>query len=271
MKPLDGLRVVVTRAAHQAEDLARPLRENGAEVILLPVIGIAPPVNPEPLHAAARSDAYQWIIFTSTNGVSAFARELRRARRGCKARIAAIGSATREAAEANGFRVQLVPERYVAESLIEAFAAEDLTGCHILIPSAAVTREVVAPALRERGARVDVVEAYRNILPPQTREQALAIFQRPYPDWVTFASYSAVRNLINLVGTGVLKESKLATIGPVTSEAVRSFGLAIAVEASVQNISSRLLRRFRPDFCAAADALGCNLGRCRFATDGDGS
>jgi uroporphyrinogen-III synthase len=236
MIPLPGLRIVVTRAVHQAEELARPLREQGAEVILLPVIAIAPPADLEPLRAAARSNAYQWILFTSANAVSAFAAELRRIGGGCEARIAAVGSATREAAEANDFAVQLVPERYVAESLIEAFAAEDLAGCRILIPSAAVTRDAVAPALRQRGARVDVVEAYRNILPPEAAEQARTIFQRPYPDWVTFASSSAVRNLVGLIGTDVLKEIKLATIGPVTSETVRNHGLTTAAEARVHTV-----------------------------------
>jgi uroporphyrinogen-III synthase len=236
MKPLAGLRVVVTRAAHQAEELARPLREQGAEVILLPVIGIAGPKDPEPLRAAARSEAYRWIIFTSANAVSAYAAELRRASRQSKARIATIGSATREAAEAHGFRVELVPERYIAESLLEAFAAEDLAGASILIPSAAVTRDVVAPALRRRGARVDVVEAYRNILPGEAPEQARSTFQPPYPDWVTFASSSAVTNLVNLVGTDVLREMKLASIGPATSETARNYDLTIAAEAQVHTI-----------------------------------
>lgn len=234
MKPLAGLRVVVTRAAHQAEELACPLREQGAEVILLPVIDIAPPEDPKPLCAAARTDAYRWVIFTSANAVRFFAAELRRAGRECKARIAAVGSATREAAEVNGFQVQLVPERYVAESLADAFAAEDLAGCRILIPSAAVTRDAVAPALRQRGARVDVVEAYRTILPPQASEQARAVFQRPYPDWVTFASSSAVRNFVSITKTDLLQQIKIATIGPSTSETVCQYGLVVNAEASIQ-------------------------------------
>ncbi len=236
MTALKGLRVTVTRAAHQAEELARALREQGAEIILLPVISIAPPKNTEGLRAAACSDAYQWIIFTSANAVSAFATELRRNGRDCRARIAAIGSATCEAAEASGFRVQLVPERYMAECLTEAFDGKNLADCRILIPSAAVTRDVVAPALRRCGARVDVVEAYRNILPPEAAEQARIVFQRPYPDWVTFASSSAVRNLVNLVGTNVLSDTKLASIGPMTSETVRTYGLTVGAEARLHTV-----------------------------------
>jgi uroporphyrinogen III methyltransferase / synthase len=224
---------VVTRAAHQAEELARPLRERGAEAILLPVIGIAPPEDAEPLRSAIRTDEYDWIIFTSANAVSVFAAELRAAGRGSRARVATVGSATREAAEAQRFRVALVPEQYIAESLVDAFAAEDLSRCRILIPSAAVTRDVVAPALRARGARVDVVAAYQTILPPEAAEQARKIFQPPYPDWVTFASSSAVTNLFRLVGTEVLREVRLASIGPATSDTVRAHGLAVTAEARV--------------------------------------
>lgn len=221
---------MVTRAAHQAEELARPLRERGAEPIVLPVIGIAPPEDAEPLRNAIQSDEYDWIIFTSANAANVFAAELRARGRDCRARIATVGGATREAAEASGFRVALVPEQYVAESLVDAFAAEDLSQCRILIPSAAVTRDVVAPALRAQGARVDVVAAYRTILPPEAAEEAPSVFQRPYPDWVTFASSSAVTNLVRLVGTDVLREINVASIGPATSNTVRAHGLLVTAE-----------------------------------------
>ncbi len=240
MTPLEGLRIVVTRAAHQAEELAHLLREQGAAVLLVPVIAIAPPSNPEPLRAAARSDKYDWIIFTSANAVSAFAQELRRMKKICRARIAVIGSGTREAAEACHLHVSVMPERYVAESLVEALglpAGE--TACpNILIPSAAVTRDVVAPALRQRGAQVDVVEAYRNVLPPGAMELVRSVFQQPYPDWITFASPSAVTNLVNLAGTDIVQKSKLASIGPVTSAKIREFGLTVEAEAGVHNMSA---------------------------------
>lgn len=236
MKPLTGLRVVVTRAAHQAEQLAAPLRNKGAEVILLPVIGISPPADPEPLRRAALSESYDWIVFTSANAVDAFASELRKDGRKCKSRVTTIGSGTREAAEANGFYVEIVPEKYVAESLVDAFAAQTLEGSRILIPSAAVTRDIVAPALRRRGAHVDVVEAYRNIVPPPAAEQAREVFRNPYPDWVTFASSSAVANLVDIVGADVLNKSKIASIGPVTSETARNLALEVAAEAQPHTV-----------------------------------
>jgi uroporphyrinogen-III synthase len=111
-----------------------------------------------------------------------------------------------------------------------------LAHCRILIPSAAVTRDVVARELRKRGAQVDVVEAYRNMLPPEAGGQAAAIFREPYPDWVTFASSSAVENLVQLIGTERLNRIKIATIGPITSHTVRQHGLTVTAEAKVHTI-----------------------------------
>ena len=237
MRELAGLRIVVTRAAHQAEELAGPLRDLGAEAILLPVIGIAPPADPAPLRVAAQNASqYDWIVFTSANAVQAFAAELPDRAAICKAKVAAVGSATREAAEEFGFKVAVIPERYVAESLAEAFAAENIAGRRILIPSAAITRDVVSSELRKLGAQVDVVEAYRNVIPPDAAACAASIICEPYPDWVTFASSSAVDNLVQLVGTAPLRFMKIATIGPVTSKTVRKHDLEVTVEASVHTI-----------------------------------
>jgi uroporphyrinogen-III synthase len=236
---LSGVRIVVTRAAHQAEELAKPLRALGAEVIMVPVIGIAPPSDPAPLRAAAkRADQYDWIIFTSANAIRAFAAEMPRSPATCQASIAAVGSATREAAVKHGFQVRLIPERYVAESLVEAFANHDLEGRRILVPSAAVTREVVPAELRKRGAQVDVVEAYRNVIPPEAAGTAANVFHEPYPDCVTFASPSAVDNLVQLIGTAPLRLVNIATIGPVTSKTVRKHGLEVAVEADPHTIEA---------------------------------
>jgi uroporphyrinogen III methyltransferase/synthase len=233
MRTLQGLRIVVTRAAYRGEELAASLRTLGAEVILLPVIDIAPPLDPEPLrHAAVHSNHYDWIIFTSANGVAAFATQLPK-RQICKARIATVGAATRQTAEARGFRVDITPIEYVAEALIEAFAGEDLNHRRVLIPSAAVTRDIVPRELRKRGAEVDVVEAYRNVVPQEAAEKAAGIFQEPYPDWVLFASSSAVDNLVQLITVDRLRHTRIATIGPITSKTVRKHGLSVAAEAEI--------------------------------------
>jgi uroporphyrinogen III methyltransferase/synthase len=227
----------VTRASHQAEELARPLRDLGAEAILLPVIGIAGPLDKAPLkQAAAHANEYDWIVFTSANAIAFFVAELTGPPCECRARVATVGAATRECAERYGFAVDLTPHKYVAESLVESFASEVLAGRRILIPSAAVTRDVVATELRQRGAQVDVVEAYRNVIPPDTVEQVRGVFREPLPDWVTFASSSAVNNLVGLVGAAVLQRVKIAVIGPVTSDTASSHSLAVAAEARVPTV-----------------------------------
>jgi len=232
---LDGLRIVVTRAAHQAEELARHLREHGATVVLLPMIEIVPPEDEGPLReAAAQCDAYDWIVFTSANAVRAFAAELPPEGLETKARIAVIGTATREAAEGVGLRVTLMPEKFVGEALRDAFANEDLNDKRVLIPSAAVARDLLPDALRELGARVEVVGAYRSAVPKNAEQRARGVFQEPFPDWVTFASPSAVNYLQPLVGTAALSRVKIAVIGPVTAEAVRRYGLAPTAEAALQ-------------------------------------
>ncbi len=237
MASLDGLRIVVTRAAHQLEELASPLRALGAEVIPLPLIGIAPPLGPALLRSAASSaNSYDWIIFTSANAIAGFLSAFNGSPGSITARIATVGSATRDAAERAGFHVDLVPENYIAESLAEALSGEELSGRRILIPSAAVTREVVPVALRQRGAQVDVVEAYRNIIPPEAAALAPQVFRPPYPDWVTFASSSAVDNLMHLTGREPLTHSKVATIGPATSNTARKHLLSVTSEAKTHNI-----------------------------------
>lgn len=235
MGNLQGLRVVITRAAHKSEELATSLRESGAEVILMPLIDIAPPLDPGPLcQAAARPNEYDWIIFTSANAVAAFAAQLPEPRHTLTARIATVGPATRESAEQLGFQVNLTPSKYVAESLIEAFSGEDLNHSRVLIPCAAVTRDLVPNELRKRGAQVEVVEAYRNVIPPEAANQAAAVFREPYPDWVLFASSSAVDNLVRLIGVERLRPTRIATIGPITSDTVRKYGLTIAAQSEIQ-------------------------------------
>ncbi len=227
-----GQRIVVTRASHQAEELAGPLRELGAEPILLPLIGIAPPDDKAPLqNAAARAAAYDWIIFTSANAIAAFVAELPDTGEWFRPRIATIGPATREVAEEYGLHVELTPEKYIAEALADAFRPYPLDGKRILIPSAAVTRDVVPNELRNRGAEVDVVQAYQNVIPFNAPKQAAEIFQDPLPDWITFASSSAVDHLLELVPIDVVREIKIASIGPATSATALKHGITVTAEA----------------------------------------
>jgi uroporphyrinogen-III synthase len=236
MSDLKGQRVVVTRAARQSKEFAAILNELGAEVLFVPVIGIAPPLDSEPLRNAALAlDSYDWVVFTSANAVDSLVAVLPDVSKRIRASIAAIGSATAKRAKECGLLVRLIPEVALSEGLVEAISEGDLTGKRILMPSAAVTRDVVATELRRRGAQVDVVETYRNVLPPEAASAAEQVFSDPFPNWVTFASPSAVNNLVELVGVSSLSRCRLASIGPVTSEALRAQGLRITIEASPHN------------------------------------
>jgi uroporphyrinogen III methyltransferase/synthase len=235
-QPLAGERIVVTRASGQG-DLTERLRALGAEVIEFPTIEIQPAADYGPLDAAIASiSSYDWLIFTSANGVLYFLQRLARAEvaiDAVRAALCAIGPATREAAENAGFRVSLMPAKYVAEGVVRAFERYDLQGKKILLPRAAVARDVVPDALRARGAVVDVVEAYRTAIPAGAAALAREIFSNPSkPGWITFTSSSTVRHFVEAAGAEALAGVRVASIGPVTSDTARECGIAVTVEAA---------------------------------------
>lgn len=239
--PLFGRRIVVTRAREQASTLAEKLRELGAEAIELPTIEIRTAEDDRPLDCAiSRLAAYDWLIFTSANGVRFFLERLDRSKvdlRAIRGRICAIGPATARALEALHLKVDLMGREYVAEGLLEAFQPYDLAGARVLLPRAAVARDLVPVELARRGAQVDVVEAYRTVPPEGAAEAAAAIFNiLPKPDWITFTSSSTVRNFAAVAGPGALEGVKAASIGPITSATAREVGIEIAAEASVYTI-----------------------------------
>ncbi|MGA2595091.1 MAG: uroporphyrinogen-III synthase, partial [Bryobacteraceae bacterium] len=228
--PLFGQRIVVTRARGQAEALSAKLRALGADVIELPAIEIQPALDYGPLdRAIANLASYDWLIFTSANCVRFFLERLDRSAvdlRALRARICAIGPATRAAIEAIHLKVDVMGQNYVAESLLAALATHDLAGRRILLPRAAVARDLVPVELARRGAQVDVVEAYR------TAASQIAV-PDPKPDWVTFTSSSTVQNFVTAAGAAALTGVKVASIGPVTTATARKLGIEVTVEASV--------------------------------------
>ncbi|HLG96770.1 MAG TPA: uroporphyrinogen-III C-methyltransferase [Bryobacteraceae bacterium] len=232
--PLFGRKIVITRAADQAEELSDRLRALGADALELPVISIEPADDPGPLDRALdRLSTYDWLIFTSVNGVRFFLDRLDRSShdlRSLKARICAIGPATRRAIENLHLKVDLMPSEYVAESLVQAFASERLAGKRVLLPRAAVARDLIPAELSRLGAQVDVVESYRNVVPAGAAGRAREIFSAS-PDWVTFTSSSTVKNLVSITGPESLERVRIASIGPVTSETARSLGLTVHAEA----------------------------------------
>ena len=243
--PLFGRRIVVTRARGQADALAGRLRDLGADVVELPTIEIRPAADFGPLdRALVELPAYDWLVFTSANGVRFFLERLDRSGadlRSLRARICCIGPATRAAVEALHLKVDLMGREYAAEGLLEAFAPYDLAGKRVLLPRAAVARDLVPVELERRGARVDVVEAYRTVAPEDAGARAAEVLGAPRkPDWITFTSSSTVQNLVAVAGASALQGVKAASIGPVTSRTARSLGIEIAAEAAVFTIDGLL-------------------------------
>ncbi len=237
--PLFGQQIVVTRAREQAGALSALLHHLGAEVVELPMIEIQPAADYAALdNAISHLRDYGWLIFTSANGVRFFLERLDRSKldlRAIEGRICAIGPATRDALERFHLKVDCMASEYVAEGLLEALAAYDLTDARVLIARAAVARDLLPTELARRGARVEVVDAYRTGAPPDLGQRAAGVLSRK-PDWVTFASSSTVKNLVNAVGAEALREVKCASIGPVTSATLRQNGIPVAVEASAYTV-----------------------------------
>jgi uroporphyrinogen III methyltransferase/synthase len=235
--PLFGQRIVVTRPAGQSAGLSLSLRDLGADVIELPAIEIIAPEDSQPIERAIRElSEYQWLIFTSANGVEGFCNSLDASSvdwRDLRAQIAVIGPATRAAVEALHLKVDVMAEEYVAESLADALSESEVKGKRMLLPRAAVARDTLPEDLRRKGATVDVVEAYRSVAPqdlPARTAEVLNSGRRP--DWITFTSSSTVSNIVRAAPAGSLDGVKIATIGPVTSATARKLGLKVTVEAS---------------------------------------
>jgi uroporphyrinogen III methyltransferase/synthase len=232
--PLFGRRILVTRAREQADALSARLRALGAEAIEVPVIEIQPAADYATLDGAiAELGSYDYLIFTSANGVRFFVERLDRSAadwRSLRARICAIGPATRAALEALHLKVDLMGKEYVAEGLLEAFASEDLAGKRVLLPRAAVARDLVPEELRKRGARVDVVEAYRTIPPGDAADRVRHAVDRN-PDCITFTSSSTVKNFVAAAGAESLRGLRVVSIGPVTTRTARDLGVEVTAQA----------------------------------------
>ncbi len=257
-RPLFGKRIVVTRARTQASGFAAQLEALGAEVIQFPTIRIVDPADAEPLHrAAAEVDRFDWVIFTSINGVERFWSALREIGRDTRAlagvSLCAIGPATAAAIEEEGAQADLVPERFVAEAIIEALAAEtDLDGTRILLPRAAEARSVLPQTLRSYGAQVVEVVAYRTV-PDGTEADALRErLQRQEIDLITFTASSTVRNYVDLIGATV-GDAEVASIGPITSATARELGLPVHIEAEEYTIPG-LVRAIREHYAATGNS-----------------
>ncbi|MGI8649076.1 MAG: uroporphyrinogen-III C-methyltransferase [Rubrobacter sp.] len=244
-RPLFGKKIVVTRARAQAGELSVKLESLGAEVVEFPTIEIAPPDDFAPLDNAIRGlDSFDWLVFTSVNGVDAFIERLahhdldiRAIRQDAK--IAAIGPATAERIREAGLKVDVIPDEFRAEGLLDEIPAEEIEGRRILIPRAKVAREILPEKLREAGAEVVVAPAYQSV-PSNAGKDALEKQLRAGEiDCVTFTASSTVENFVSVFGDeppGLLRGAKVACIGPITADTAKKHGLTIHIEADEYTI-----------------------------------
>jgi uroporphyrinogen III methyltransferase / synthase len=258
-RPLHGRRVVVTRARAQASGLGVTLRGLGAEVVELPAIRIEPRTESKKVRrAVARIGEYALICLTSPNGAHLLFDAMREV--GLDARafggapkqqqvgkvgssagdrtrvgmtIAAIGPGTARALAEHGIVADVVPERFVAEALVEALAGVEIEGRRVLVARAAEARDVLPDALRGRGAEVDVVALYETVRETPDDD---AIAGSQGADYVTFTSSSTVRNLTEALGDHFPSAARIVSIGPITSDAARAAGLNVDVEAKRHDI-----------------------------------
>jgi len=239
-KPLAGRRIVVTRARKQAGGLAQRIEALGGEVIEFPTIEIQPPASFADLDRAVRQiDAYRWIIFTSVNSVTPFLERLKMAGKAVTdlrgAKVAAIGAETAKRLEEAGVAVALIPTRFQAEGILESLDQTALAGKRVLIPRAAKARDVLPATLREWGATVDVVEAYRTVAPAFDATAMVRRLQAGNIDMITFTSSSTVSNFVQLCGGESLATlagaAVIASIGPITAKTIEELGGRVAVMA----------------------------------------
>ncbi len=244
-KPFAGRRIVVTRARNQAGGLAQRIEALGGVVIESPTIEIQAPASFAELDRAVQHiEVYPWIIFTSVNSVAPFLERLMLAGKSvaelANAQVAAIGSETTKRLAAAGIAVAVVPSRYQAEGILESLNGVELTGKRVLIPCAAKARDVLPETLRQWGAIVDVVEAYRTVAPAFDAAAMRQWLERGDIDMVTFTSSSTVSNFVRLCGGGSLAaiagNAALASIGPITAKTIEELGGQVAVMAQPSTI-----------------------------------
>ena len=235
---LEGKRILVTRASHQASKLSDALRALGAEPVEVPVLEIRPPADPAPLDRALRAlDSYDWLVLTSANAVRAIAWSsfLDKV---ANLKVAAVGEATAAAARQAGLPVALVPETYVAESLVESLVGQS-AGKKFLLVRAKNARNVIPDALRATGATVDVVDAYRNVMPAAAPQLLHAALEKGI-DAAIFTSSSSVTHLADAARAAGIRFPfagvSAISIGPITSQTLRELGWRPAAEASQSDI-----------------------------------
>jgi len=263
--PLADRHILITRTKAGSSELANALRLAGATVVSVPTIELVPPDSYTALDEALHQlEKFEWVVFTSAHAVEVFA--TRRNPAIPPRNVAVIGPATGRAVEKLGIKVTLLPPKYVAESLAESLVSY-VAGVPVLLIRAAEARDVFPQIITRAGAKLTIVEAYRNRVPEDSIPVLREMFAAPehHPDLITFTSASTARNLVELLHAAevVLPQTiLLASIGPITSQAMRELGLTPTIEAREATLSSltqaicNYFREQRTNSCAGLDSAG---------------
>ena len=255
-RPLFGKTVVVTRAREQASDFRLLLEEKGAQCLEFPTIEVIPPANWDPLDKAIQSlEKYDWIIFTSINGVRFFFQRLQekgedvRALHGIK--IGAIGPKTAAGLEERGLRLDFIPSEYRAEAVIDGLGADEVRGKRFLLPRAAKAREILPEKIKEMGGKIDVVPVYETIRPTGKREEIRDLLKKGYISCITFTSSSTVENFAKMFPEedlpSLVAKATIACIGPITAQTAREHGLHVKImpeEYTIEALTAEVVDHF---------------------------
>lgn len=245
--PLRDRTILITRTRGQAPEFQKLLEEAGARVLHLPTIEIRPRPDAELDRAIEALESCDWLMFTSANAVEIFmdrAEALGKlpAPKGDSPlpKICTIGPATAEKVKSYGYEVDLVPELYQAEGILEdflAFNGGQVEGLRILLPRASQAREVLPQTLKEQGAEVNLIEIYDTVVPEESRARLAQLLESQPPDLITFTSSSTVNNFATLAEeVQDVRQFRCAVIGPITANTAREHGLKIAVQAERSSV-----------------------------------
>jgi uroporphyrinogen III methyltransferase/synthase len=235
---LKGKRILVTRARSQALTLAQRFESLGGEVVEFPTIEIKPPASYGPLDEAIKQIAsYDWLIFTSVNGVEQFLHRFDKLGKNIAdlagIEVGAIGPETAKRLITAQIQPRLVPKVYQAEGILEALIPENVLGKRVLIPRAAKARDILPETLRQWGARVDVVEAYQTVLPEADVSAVCELLRNGTIDMITFTSSSTAINFVAMLRdqdlSRLLSKAVIACIGPITRKTVEDLGMRPAI------------------------------------------
>jgi uroporphyrinogen III methyltransferase/synthase len=255
-RPLFGKTVVVTRAREQASDFRLLLEAKGANCLEFPTIEVIPPANWEPVDKAIQNlNQYDWVIFTSINGVRFFFQRLQEQGEDVRAlhgiRIAAIGPKTAAGLEERGLRLDFVPSEYRAEAVIDGLGAEEVLSKRFLLPRAAKAREILPEKIKEMGGQIDVVPVYETIRPAGKREEVRDLLKKGFIACITFTSSSTVENFAKMFAEedlpDLVKKASVACIGPITAQTAREHGLEVKImpgEYTIEALTAAVVEYF---------------------------